>query len=187
VHIYGHTWPVRWGAEGELKTVKVYSNCDEAELWVNGKSAGIKKRNSQDFPAAGLRWDVVFAKGNNQLKVIAKKKKVQVSDSINVQYQTENWGKPSRLQLEKLKTENGITTVQVKLLDDQLNTCLDAAQFVRFGLIGDGKLIDDLGTSSGSRYVQLYNGRAIIRIDTGKGSNKISVQAKGFTTVFLDL
>ena len=26
------------------------------------------------------------------------------------------------------------------------------------GLAGDGKLIDNLGTSSGSRYVQLYNG-----------------------------
>jgi hypothetical protein len=29
---------------------------------------------------------------------------------------------------------------------------------------GDGKLIDNLGTSSGSRYVQPYKGRAVIRI-----------------------
>lgn len=187
VHIYGHSWPVRWGAEGEAKTVKVYSNCEEAELWVNGKSYGSKKRNSQDFPAAGLRWDVVFAKGENRIKVIARKKKVQVSDSITVQYQTEKWSGPVKLALEKLGTENGITTVQVKLLDEMNNTCLDAARFVRFGLTGDGQLIDDLGTSSGSRYVQLYNGRAIIRIDTGKGSNKISVQSKGLPTAFLDL
>jgi beta-galactosidase len=187
VHLYGHSWPVRWGAEGEAKTVKVYSNCEEAELWVNGKSYGSKKRNSQDFPAAGLRWDVVFAKGENKIKVIAKKKKLQVSDSITVQYQTEKWSKPVKLQLEKIGTENGITTVQAKLLDEKNNTCLDAAQFVRFGLIGDGQLIDDLGTSSGSRFVQLYNGRAIIRVDTGKGSNKISVQSKEFPTVFLDL
>ena len=27
VHIYGHSWPVRWGNEGEEKMVKVYSNC----------------------------------------------------------------------------------------------------------------------------------------------------------------
>ncbi len=48
-HIYGHSWPVRWGSEGEEKMIKVYSNCAEAELFVNGKSFGVKKRNSQIF------------------------------------------------------------------------------------------------------------------------------------------
>ena len=62
-HIYGHTWPVRWGAEGEPRIVKVYSNCPTAELFVNGESAGQRQRNSQDFPAAGLRWMVKFAAG----------------------------------------------------------------------------------------------------------------------------
>ena len=51
--------PVRWGDSGEQKMVKVYSNCEEAELFLNGKSRGIRKRNGQDFPAAGLRWNVV--------------------------------------------------------------------------------------------------------------------------------
>jgi beta-galactosidase len=68
VHIYGHSWPVRWGAEGEEKMIKVYSNCDEAELFVNGKSCGVKKRNSQDFPAAGLRWIVKLNSGKNEVK-----------------------------------------------------------------------------------------------------------------------
>ena len=27
LHIYGHNWPVRWGAAGEEKEVRVYSNC----------------------------------------------------------------------------------------------------------------------------------------------------------------
>src|SRR5436305_13476363 len=58
VHIYGHTWPVRRGEAGTPKLVKVYSNCREVELFVNGKSAGAKRRNSADFPAAGLRWMV---------------------------------------------------------------------------------------------------------------------------------
>ena len=53
--------------------IKVYSNCDEAELFVNGKSYGVKKRNSQDFPAAGLRWNVKLNKGENTVNVIAKK------------------------------------------------------------------------------------------------------------------
>ncbi len=72
-HIYGHTWPVRWGAEGEARIVKVYSNCPTAELFVNGESAGTRQRNSQDFPAAGLRWMVKFAPGKNHLRVVASK------------------------------------------------------------------------------------------------------------------
>ena len=63
VHIYGHGWPVRWGEDGEEKEVLVYSNCQAVELFLNGESLGVRKRNSQDFPAAGLRWNVKFEKG----------------------------------------------------------------------------------------------------------------------------
>src|SRR5690606_18138217 len=72
VHIYGHSWPIRWGEVGEKKMVKVYSNAPEVELFVNGKSLGTKKRNTQDFPAAGLRWLVSFNDGENHIKAIAK-------------------------------------------------------------------------------------------------------------------
>ena len=40
VHIYGHNWPVRWGKKGEKRSVHVYSNCDRAELFLNGESLG---------------------------------------------------------------------------------------------------------------------------------------------------
>jgi len=29
-HIYGHSWQVCWGAEGESRMVKIYSNCPTA-------------------------------------------------------------------------------------------------------------------------------------------------------------
>jgi beta-galactosidase len=186
-HIYGHTWPIRWGDEGEEKMVKVYSNCDEAELFVNDKSAGIKKRNSQDFPAAGLRWNVKFLKGENKIKVIARKGKIQVEDSIHFLYQTEKWGKPAKAIFEKISDEDGVATVQVKLLDKNNIQCLDAANWVRFGLTGDGKLIDDLGTPSGSRKVQMYNGRAVISVQTNNGKSVVSAKVDGVGTVFLNL
>ena len=31
LHIYGHSWPVRWGKPGEPKEILVYSNCPEVE------------------------------------------------------------------------------------------------------------------------------------------------------------
>ncbi|MGG9962364.1 glycoside hydrolase family 2 TIM barrel-domain containing protein [Ferruginibacter sp. SUN106] len=185
-HIYGHTWPVRWGNESEAKMIKVYSNCDEAELFVNGKSVGVKKRNSQDFPAAGLRWQVVLNKGMNHVKVMAKKEKIIVEDAIDFQYQTEKWDKPAKLVFEKLSEANGIVVLQVKLFDNKNIQCLDAANWVRFGLVGDGKLIDNMGTPDGSRYVQMYNGRAIIKVQTAGGKNVVSVQSTGLPTAFIN-
>lgn len=187
VHIYGHSWPVRWGNEGEEKMIKVYSNCDEVELFVNGKSYGTKKRNSQDFPAAGLRWNVILNKGSNEVKAIAKKGKIVEEDAIHFQYQTEKWGKPAKLLIEKVKEENGIITLQAKLLDDKNVQCLDAANWIRFGLTGDGELIDNQGTSSGSNYVQLYNGRAVISVKTNNGRSAVSAKVEGAPAVFINL
>lgn len=187
VHVYGHTWPIRWGAEGEEKMVKVYSNCDEAELFVNGKSLGVKKRNSQDFPAAGLRWLVPMNKGKYTFKVVAKKGKVTVTDEIVQEYQTDKWGKPAQLTLEKIDEKDGVVTLEAKLFDAQKVLCLDAVNLVAFGLVGDGELIKDQGTSTGSSKVQLYNGRAIIKVKTNKGKSVVSLQSKGLPTVFLNL
>jgi beta-galactosidase len=187
VHIYGHSWPVRWGNEGEEKMIKVFSNCDEAELFVNGKSCGTKKRNSQDFPAAGLRWNVPLSKGDYNVKVIARKGKTVLEDVINFQYQVDKWNKPAKLLIEKLKEENGVAMVQVKLADERNVFCLDAINWVKFGLVGDGKLIINQGTSSGSEKVQMYNGRAIIRLKTNNGKSIVSAHVDGVPTVFINL
>jgi beta-galactosidase len=167
--------------------IKVYSNCDEAELFVDGKSAGVRKRKSQDFPSAGLRWNVILNKGKNEVRVIARKGKLTVADSISFQYQTEKWNKPAKLLIEKIKEKDDTVTIQAKLLDNKNVQCLDAANWIRFGLTGDGKLIDNLGTSSGSRYVQLYNGRAVIRVKRNNGKSVISAKVDGVPTEFTEL
>ena len=186
-HIYGHSWPVRWGDAGEEKMVKVYSNCDDAELFVNGKSYGLKKRNGSDFPAAGLRWNVVYAKGENHLRVVAKKLKTTVTDEIIQTFQTEKWGTPARLDLQIKAQKGDLVTIEAKLYDDKNILCLDARNVVTFGLTGDGTLLDNLGTSSGSRRVEMYNGRAIIRVKTNNGRSVASIQSKGLKTAFLEL
>jgi beta-galactosidase len=187
VHIYGHSWPVRWGDEEEIKMIKVYSNCSEAELFINGISCGTKMRNRQDFPAAGFRWNVKFKKGENIAKVIAKNGKETVTDEISFIYQTDKWGKPSQIVLEKIDQGSDIVTIQAKLLDEKGVLCLDARNYIEFLLSGDGKLIDNQGTSTGSRKLQAYNGRAIIRIKTNNGKNIAGVKSDGLKTVFLDI
>jgi len=91
------------------------------------------------------------------------------------------------LIVEKIKEENDTATVHVKLVDSQNLICLDAINFIRFGLTGDGKLIDNLGTVKASRYVQLTNGTAEIQVKTNKGKSVVSVQCDGIATVFLTL
>jgi beta-galactosidase len=187
VHIYGHSWPVRWGKPGEAKLIKVYSNCTEAELWVNGISVGRKKRNSANFPAAGLRWETILQKGQNTIIANAWKNKTMVSDTIQVYYETEQWGAPAQLSLKKIETSDGSTIIEATLLDAAGRVCLDARNFIRFGITGDGELLDNLGTSSGSRYVQLSNGRAVIKMAGNKEKSVISVQSAGIPTGFLTL
>ena len=66
-HILPHwTWP---GREGELTPVHVYTSGDEAELFLNGKSLGTKKKAPFEYR---LRWDdVKYAPGT--LNVVARK------------------------------------------------------------------------------------------------------------------
>ncbi len=185
VHIYGHSWPIRWGAADEKKVVKVYSNCPEVELFVNGRLAGARKRNSQDFPAAGLRWMVDLAAGQNRLRAVGRKNGVEVADEIAFLYQTETWGKPARLTLAEISREGDSVTLEATLVDANGIRCLDSRDVLRFGLAGDGKLVDNLGTSTGSRVVQAYNGRAIIRMLRNAGTSTASVSSKGLATAFL--
>lgn len=171
-HIYGHNWPVRWGAKGQLRSVQVYSNCDRAELFLNGVSQGEKERNIQDFPAAGLRWSVSFAPGANQLRVVAHRGDVAVTDEVSLTYQTEPWGAPAKLTLLEKQRDGRRITVEAKLFDAAGVRCLDARNFVRFSVRGEGRLIDNLGTSRASRELELANGRA-----------EISLNATGLCTV----
>jgi beta-galactosidase len=73
------------------------------------------------------------------------------------------------------------------MYDSKNVMCLDAVNLVAFSLVGDGELIKDQGTSTGSAKVQLYNGRAIIKVKTNAAKNVVAVQSKGIETVFLNL
>jgi beta-galactosidase len=185
-HIYGHSWLVRWGQTGESRAVYVYSNCDHAELFLNGKSQGTMHRDSQNFPAAGLRWQVAFARGENHLRVVAEKGDTSVTDEIDLIYQTEPWGKPAELKLSEYADMENIVTVEVRMFDANGVLCLDSSEVVRFSLAGAGTLIDNLGTVRGSREVQLSNGRAQISI-VRQGKCRIEVTSKGLAAAFLDI
>ena len=187
IHIYGHNWPVRWGRPDEPRQVKVFSNCDTVELFLNGASLGVRQRDITDFPAAGLRWEVRFRAGPNELRAVGRRNGVELSDAIPVDYQTAVWGRPARLALAEIARSDGAVTIEVRAFDAAGVPCLDAANQVRFGLTGDGRLLDNLGTPRGSRVVQLANGRARISLQLSGREAVASVAGNGLPTAFLHL
>ncbi|MDF1573149.1 MAG: glycoside hydrolase family 88 protein [Bacteroidales bacterium] len=186
-HIYGHTWTTRWGEKDGENMVKVYSNCPSAELFLNGISQGTRERDSQDFPAAGLRWIVAFEEGENHLEVVATNDGTTVSDELKVNYMLREWEAPAQLLIEETRHKNDTADIRVLALDNHGNLCLDADNWISFGISGDGKLIDNLGTSDGARRMQMYNGRARIKVKMNQGSSVVSASSEGIPTVICNI
>ena len=186
VHLYGHSWPVRWGKTGEKRTVKAYSNCESVELFLNDKSMGIRQRNSQDFPAAGLRWEVSFAPGKNHLRVVATKEGISLTDEIECEYQTEPWKDPAKFEIAETGRQGNIVTIEARMYDADGVLCLDCKKLVRFSVAGQGKLLDNLGTVGGSRLLQLSNGRAEISINCS-GKCIVGIASSGLPSAFCNI
>ena len=187
VRIYGHTWPVRWGKEGEVKTIKVYSNCTEAELFLNGKSLGKKKRNSQDFPAAGLRWETPFRQGKNEVRVIAFVKGVSVTDCISFNYETRPFGKEASIQATIVEATPEYAWIEAELIDENGVRCLTSSKVLQFNSLGDSSLVVNMGTSVASGKVQAYNGRALIKLIKKGTRNIVSIKSEGLETAFIEI
>lgn len=177
LHIYGHTWPVRWGKPDEPKEVLVYSNCPEVELFVNGTSQGRKRRNSQDFPAAGLHWDVRLKEGNNRMEAIGYNGKLRLSDKIEQAYQTQVWDTPAEIRLTQTVLDSETILVQAELVDKNGVRCLDAGNFIEFGCTDRKALVQNQGTGRGSRRIQAANGLASICVNKVNGPCVVSASA----------
>lgn len=182
LHIYGHGWPVRWGNVGEQKEVLVYSNCPEVELYLNGKSQGVRERNAQDFPAAGLHWNIPFRPGQNTLRAVGRFAGREYVDEVSFEYQVEKWGPVADCEIRTEQLANGDVRIECQLVDAAGIRCLDARQYFYFSAAGDGRLIENLGTVGGSRKVQAANGRASIVVTDISGPVSVAVKVDGLPT-----
>ena len=185
IHIYGHTWLTRWGKPDEKKIIKVYSNCEEVELFLNDVSLGKKKRDSQNFPAAGLRWESALREGINTVKAIGQRGKDRVTDEIVFTYETRPFGKEAKITVGIIESTPEYAWIEAELRDENDVVCLNSRNYFWFESVGDGKLVVNQGTSVGSKKVQAYNGRARIKLLKNGGENVVAVKAEGLTTVFL--
>ncbi|MEL6135116.1 MAG: glycoside hydrolase family 2, partial [Bacteroidota bacterium] len=86
------------------------------------------------------------------------------------------WGEPHHLTLAVVEERKDSVMVEARIWDVHQVQCLDSKDFVRFGMTGKGALLDNRGTSTGSRRVGMANGRARIWVQRQGGVAVVSVQ-----------
>jgi beta-galactosidase len=191
IHLHGHSWPVRWGAEGETKVLKVYSNCDEVELFLNGKSLGVKRRDPRDFPAAGLRWETTLEPGRNVARAVgrkgSKRDRVELVDEISFNYETRVHDKETGIVVRMTDVDEKYTWIEIELVDKHGTICLNSREYIRFDMLGDGKLLVNQGTSTGSRRVQAFNGRGRVMFEKGRGKAQVLVTVEGIKQILVEV
>ncbi len=162
VYIESPTWTERLaGVNANL--VDVFSNCGGVELLLNGKSLGEKERIYGQFPAHGLQWEVPFVNGANRLVALGKKSgSVVHSDTVDVNYYEEPFGKAAEIALKIHKLENGRYQIEALAVDKNGRRCLDYNQRIYFSAYGPGELLKHSGLPFGSDIIEMANGRAVI-------------------------
>ena len=185
VSISGHDQTIRWGDRFDEHPVKVHSNCNEVELFVNGVSQGVITRNGDDFSITGFQWNVRYNERGTHLKVVARKNDAVVIDKLDINYQTLEWEEPYRLLPEVTEMNNDTATVMVVVLDKNGVLCLDADNIIAYSLIGDGQLINTHGATPYKHEIQPTNGSARIRVKLNGGESMLSVHSEQLPTAFI--
>jgi beta-galactosidase len=161
-HLLPHwTWP---GREGQVTPVHVFTSGDEAELFVNGKSQGRKKKGPFEYR---LRWDeVVYQPG--ELRVQAYRDGKPWASAT-----THTAGAPAKLAVAADRNAiradgRDLAFITVRVLDEHDRPALTAAPHLRFRVEGPGEIVaTDNGdptdmTSFASHQRAAFNGLGLV-------------------------
>jgi beta-galactosidase len=178
-HILPHwNWPER---VGQVTPVHVYTSGDEAELFLNGKSLGRKKKTADEFR---LHWDdVVYQPG--ELKVVAYKNGKKWAADV---MQTTGPAAQVKLQADRSRiTADGkdLSFITVTIADKSGLMVPRSKNRVRYEINGPGEIIA-VGNGDATSHESFkakeqsaYNGLALVVVRTFAGrSGKIHVSAK---------
>ncbi|OMP31897.1 DUF4982 domain-containing protein [Mangrovimonas sp. DI 80] len=189
LHILPH-W--NWeGREGETTPVFVYTSYDSAELFLNGKSLGIQKKDSSTHQNRyRLMWkDVKYQPGT--LKVVALDK----HGNAAAEKEIKTAGKPYQLILEpdvKTIKANGedITFVTVSVVDKNGIPCPTATNQLEFKVKGKGSYRAACNGDATSLEpfhlptMKLFSGKLVVLVQstTQAGDIELTVSGKGLKT-----
>jgi beta-galactosidase len=199
VHLFPH-W--NWkGREGQFLTVACYTNCDNVELFLNGRSVGMKGyafprfgmqgRYGQNGPQAmnGVRttsdlhlaWDVPYEAGT--LRAVGTKNGQTVATA-----EVSTTGDPSAIELtvdrEVIRADRrDVAHVTVKVVDAQGRMIPDADHPIAFEVQGEGVLIGldngDMANAEGYKGTQkkAFHGMCLAIVQSNAKAGQIRVTA----------
>src|SRR5437762_3349599 len=176
LHVFPH-W--NWTARDSIN-VWAYTNGDEAELFLNGVSLGVKRKVDA---VSHLMWRVSYAPGT--LRAVARK-----GGQVMATQEVKTAGPPARVALAPDRSRlhadgNDLSFVTVNVLDRAGVAVPTADQVVRFRLRGDARII---GVDNGHQIshapfqadrVRLFNGKALVIVRAGEQPGTVTLTAEG--------
>ncbi|SFC01113.1 beta-galactosidase [Algibacter lectus] len=201
VHVLPH-W--NWEAKkGETIPVYAYTNCDEVELFVNGKSYGkrVKGKDLTDvhteyrgFLDSGygfkrgmfkskyrLSWNVPYQPGS--IKVVAYK-----NGEVAATKEIKTAGKPAKIRLIADRTEidadgKDLSFITVRIEDKDGNLCPNAENLVNFEITGNG-VLESVGNGNSAslesfkeNHIKAFYGKCLAIIKGTEEAGTINIKA----------
>ena len=197
-HLFPH-W--NWkGREGQFIPVTCYTNCDTAELLLNGRSVGVR---GYEFPRYGMQgrygnvaprdralrttadlhlsWDVPYEPGT--LKVVGTKDGVAV-----VTTEVSTTGEPAAIRLTADRTDlsadrRDVAHIMVEILDAEGRVAPLAENEIAFAVEGEARLIgvDNGNSQSHDSYkanrCKAFNGLCLAVVQTTAKAGSIRIAA----------
>ncbi len=177
----GETVTDHWNrTPGSKYTLYTYTNADEVELLVNGKSMGVKKNTTDPNTRNKIKWtDIAYEPG--YVEAVARKDGKTVA-----RHRINTYGKVSRLQLvpdqEVWKADGtDLQHVTVYAVDKNGNKVWDDTDELTFSVEGDASIVavsnGDITTDenlAGNR-IRLFHGSAMVILRAGVKPSAITL------------
>lgn len=177
VHLLPHwTWP---GKEGVTIPVVAYTNCEEAELFLNGKSLGRQKMNRDTLQ---IVWQVPYQPGNIEAlaykngKVVARDSYVTAGDAYQIKLS------PDKQTLRANRRD--VSQITVDILDAKGNFNPTVNDTIYFEVTGPYKLLgvengDIIDLSSNKvLWRKTFMGKASLVLQSTQHAGAIHVTAR---------
>lgn len=179
--------------EGQMVSVNAFTNCQEVELLLNGKSLGIK--SLADFQNRTISWDVPFEPG--ELKATGRNNGIEVTSCS-----LKTYSKPAAFRamcdamvLKANRTD--ISRIYVTIIDQEGNPVYNAENEIICEVTGPVRLLgmEDANPGNTENYKdnkqKAFHGKLLIYIQSlntpGKANVKISSEGLNSLTFTLDI
>ena len=175
LHLFPH-W--NWTPGEQIDMWCYYNNADEVELFINGKSQGVRSKDAEHLHVV---WNVTFEPGT--VKVVARKNGVETASQ-----EIHTAGEPAQIRLTPDRStikSNGtdLSFVTVEILDKDGNLCPNADNLVQFEIDGKGLIagVDNGSPISLERFKdnkrKAFYGKCLVVLQNNGKKGKINLKA----------